>query len=303
MNRGVRVGCAVLSAAVAMAVLAACGSSDNDKGSSKSGGAKKPSTDVGTVSVLYAGSLVNMMEHDLGPKFASAEHGRYEGYGAGSSQVAMEITGKQRRGDVFISASPTVNDTLVKNGGWVSWYSTFAKAPLLLGYNPKSKFAADLKSKPWNQVITSTGIRVGRTDPKLDPKGKLTQKAFETYAKDSNDAGFVAKADTSVAVFPEETLVGRLQSGQLDAGFFYANEATEQKIPTVALGSLELAASYTVATLNHGKNPTGADAFVKFLLGAPGKKILAAHGITVLTPALVGKRSAVPSSLTALVGR
>jgi len=52
-------------------------------------------------------------------------------------------------------------------------------------------------------------------------------------------------------VFPEETLVGRLQAGQLDArAFFYANEAKEAGIPTVTLGAIQLAATYTVTVLD-----------------------------------------------------
>jgi len=35
-------------------------------------------------------------------------------------------------------------------------------------------------------------------------------------------------------VLPEETLVGRLQSGQLDAGFFYSTETSDLKIPAFA---------------------------------------------------------------------
>ena len=46
---------------------------------------------------------------------------------------------------MFVSASPAVNATLegAANGNWVSWYATFATTPLVLGYNPTSKFAAD----------------------------------------------------------------------------------------------------------------------------------------------------------------
>jgi molybdate/tungstate transport system substrate-binding protein len=282
-----------LSAVVlALAVLAGCGSSSN----SPSG--KKPTPTKGgppgTVNVLYAGSLVNLMEHDLGPAFAKASGAKYQGYGAGSSAIAKEITGKVRSGDVFISATPTVNDTLegAKNGNWVSWYVTFAKAPLLLGYNPKSKFAKDLKSKPWNQVITEKGIRVGRTDPVLDPKGKLTVKAFQAIG-----SAFTKQAEKAVTVYPEETLVGRLQSGQLDAGFFYANEATEQKIPTVTLGKIKLSATYTVTALNKAKNSRGALAFVEYLLGPQGTKILEAHGLTVVPFTAGGKKSALPAEL------
>ena len=90
-----------------------------------------------------------------------------------------------RQGDVFVSASPSVNQTLMgpSNGDWVSWYVTFANSPLVIGYNPHSKFAADLKTKPWYEVITEPGFLMGRTDPKTDPKGKLADMALAQAAK------------------------------------------------------------------------------------------------------------------------
>jgi len=76
-------------------------------------------------------------------------------------------------------------------------------------------------------VITESGFKMGSTDPKLDPKGKLAAQALTAV-------GLTASA---VQVFPEEQLVGRLQAGQLDAGFFYSSESTELKIPTVTLAA------------------------------------------------------------------
>ncbi|MBO0883129.1 MAG: substrate-binding domain-containing protein, partial [Mycobacterium sp.] len=270
--------------AIAAVATTSCSASSNADSSHPAAGSSSKAAPPGTVHVLYAGSLVNLMEHDLGPKFAKASGAKYEGYGAGSTQVAKEITGKVHSGDVFISADPDVNNDLegAKNGNYVNWYVTFAKAPLLIGYNPKSKFAHDLKTKPWYDVITESGIRVGRTDPTLDPKGKLTAQAFEQAAKKSGHSDFASKVEKSVAVYPEETLVGRLQSGQLDAGFFYANEAEEQHIPTVGLGSIKLSATYTVSALNHAKNPSSGLAFVEYLLGPQGKQILTQHGLTVV---------------------
>src|ERR1700693_3025261 len=60
------------------------------------------------------------------------------------------------------------------NGDWVSWYVAFAQSPLVIGYSPSSRFAAELQSKPWYEVMQEPGVRIGRTDPKLDPKGALT---------------------------------------------------------------------------------------------------------------------------------
>ena len=82
-------------------------------------------------------------------------------------------------GDVFISASPTANqglDSATRN--LVCWYATFAKAPLVIGYNSNSQFASDFRSKHWYQVIPEPSNRIGRSDPALDPKGKLTVDAL-----------------------------------------------------------------------------------------------------------------------------
>ncbi|MGA8819169.1 MAG: substrate-binding domain-containing protein, partial [Xanthobacteraceae bacterium] len=109
---------------------------------------------AGTVNVVYAGSLVNLMEHGVGPAFDKATGDHFQGYAGGSVGLANQIKGKLRKGDVFISANPKVNASLMgaANGDWVKWYIAFAQSPLVIGYNASSKYAADFKSKPWYQV-------------------------------------------------------------------------------------------------------------------------------------------------------
>jgi molybdate/tungstate transport system substrate-binding protein len=279
-----------LLAAAALALAAGCGGS-------------RASQSHGAVSVLYAGSLVNLMEHDLGPAFTRASGDGFDGVGAGSNELVAQIKSGIRRGDVFISASPAANQLLTgaANGNWVSWYITFAQAPLVIGYNPHSRFAAQFRTRPWYRVITQPGIQVGRTDPVLDPKGKLSVKAL-TQASRQLGLPALARALPSFAVFPEEALVGRLEAGQLDAGFFYANEAREQHIPIVPLTATSKSAIYTVTILKDGPNPSGASAFAAFLLGPSGRAILLRHGLTVLQPKLTGPAAAVPASLHRLRG-
>src|ERR1700730_18890773 len=121
--------------------------------------------DQDTVKVLYAGSLVNLMERSIGPAFEKETGLSFQGYATGSNKIANEIKGKLRRGDVFISASPKVNTGLMSaaNGAHVAWYVTFAESPLMIGYNPRSQFAADFKTKRWDKVLQEPGIRIGRT--------------------------------------------------------------------------------------------------------------------------------------------
>jgi molybdate/tungstate transport system substrate-binding protein len=255
--------------------------------------------------VLYAGSLVNVMEKTVGPAFASATGYTYQGRGAGASQLANQVKAKTVRGDVFISAAPGPDKSLEgsANGGWVSWYATIGTSALVLAYNPNSRFAADLKTKPWSQVLTEPGIRVGRTDPKLDPKGQLTVAALDEAAKNANDPSLAATVESSAQVFPEEELVGRLESGQLDAGFFYTLEATATNLPTVGLNLPGAKATYTVTMLNNGPDAAGGVAFVKYLLGAQGRDQLTAAGMSLTPrPSLNGPSSAVPADLRELVG-
>jgi molybdate/tungstate transport system substrate-binding protein len=295
-----RAGAAALAGALVLA-LAACGSSSGgtSSGSSPSAAAKGH----GPVDVLYAGSLVNVMEKGVGPGFNSTTGYTFQGFSAGAKALANQIKGQVRPGDVFLSAAPKVNSTLEgsKNGNWVSWYVTFAKSPLVIGYNPNSKFAAALKTKPWYQVLSEPGIKIGRTDPATDPKGMLTVQALQQAAQVYHQPNLASAVQKNSTVFPEETMVGRLQSGQLDAGFFYTSEAVPVHIPTVTLGAVHLGATYTATVLNKAPHAAGGSAFVQYLLGPKGKSTLTADGLTLTPPTVSGDASAVPSSVKPLV--
>lgn len=260
-------------------------------------------TASGTVHVLYAGSLVNLMERRVGPAFTKATGDRYQGFGAASQAVANAISGRVQTGDVFISASPSVNDSLTgsSHGDWVRWYATFAAAPLVLGYSTASRYAADLRAKPWYDVLREPGIRVGMTDPKLDPKGAFTVAALDAAATAYHlPSGYPASVESSAQVFPEQDLLGRLEAGQLDVGFFYTNEAVPAHLHTIALGRVHESATFTVTVLARAPDPVGGAAFVRYLLTA-GRSALTAGGLHVLTPTLHGPITAVPTVLRTLL--
>jgi molybdate/tungstate transport system substrate-binding protein len=251
--------------------------------------------DDSVVNVMYAGSLVHLMERSVGPAFKKTSGIDFSGYAGGSNKLANEIKGKLRRADVFISASPKVNSSLMgaENGAWVQWYVNFAESPLLIGYNAHSKFASALQSKRWDQVLSQPGIHIGRTDPKLDPKGAFTvdmvKRAAVLYKQPDLLARTLGTPDNPQQVLPEEALVGRLQSGQLDAGFFYSTETTDLNIPAIKLPhELAAKASYTITILRDAAHPRAADQFVTFLLSEQGRALLKQHGIDVIKPVVTG---------------
>jgi molybdate/tungstate transport system substrate-binding protein len=269
--------------------------------------ASAQSAAAGAVNVVYAGSLVSLMEHGIGPAFDTAAGADFRGYAGGSNKLANEITGKLVPGDVFISANPKVNADLMgaANGGWVDWYVTFAQSPLVIGYNPSSRFAADLKTKPWYEVLQEPGIRIGRTDPKLDPKGRLTlellKKASTVYKTPGLSKAVLGAPENPAQVLPEESLVGRLQSGQIDVGFFYSTETTDLKIPAITLPSATaLSAHYTATVLNGAPHQADAIRFLSFLLGPDGMVLMRAHGLDLVTPKVSGDTTKVPPAILAM---
>jgi molybdate/tungstate transport system substrate-binding protein len=319
MSRGV---CGGLAVALALATaLAGCGGPGN-------------ASAKGVVNVAYAGSLVNLMEHTLGPAFGKATGYTYQGRGAGSTALANQIKSKLITPDVFISASPAAYKTLqgAANGNVVRWYMTFATSSMVIGYSPQSQFAARLAAAgsggvPWYQALETPGLRLGRTDPKLDPKGVNTLYTMQLAERYYHQPGLAAKilggAENASQIFPEEELVARLTAGQLDAGFFYANEVKAAGLPFVTLpaqinlGDPSMASAYAQVTYTtaagvtqHGapisfsvtipataKNKAGAEAFVAYLLGTQGRVTFADNAFTTQQPSLTGEIAQLPASL------
>jgi molybdate transport system substrate-binding protein len=285
--------------AVALALALASGVAAAGE-SAHANGRPARAANKGSVSVIYAGSLTKYMEAGFAPAFEKASGYSFVGFGGGSSEDAAEIKAGVRRADVFVSASASADALLEgkKNGDWVSWYTTFAAAPLVLAYDPRSKVGSELRhGKPWYQVLTQPGVLVGRTDPKLDPKGVLTVEAVDNAAVKLHDPA-LKSALGSFAVYPETALVGRLQSGQLEAGFFYTVEAASAHLVTVSLQPVFKYALYTVTILRGAADPAGAAQLLRYLLGYTRSR----GGLEGRRPKFSGNAAAVPHSLRALVG-
>src|ERR1700680_3938686 len=188
-------------------LLAACGGTTTT-------GSTATAAPKSKVSVAYAASLVNLMEKKVGPAFTQSTGYPYVGEGKGSSALANEIKGKLTFPDIFISASPAVNTTLMgaTNGNYVSWYAPFCHSSLFIGYSSTSKFAADFQavasgSKSWYSVLEQPGIRIGRTDPALDPKGVrtiiMTELAQTYYNQPGLSTKILGATNNSSQIFPE----------------------------------------------------------------------------------------------------
>ncbi len=257
----------------------------------------------GDVDVLSAGSLQILMEKSVGPGFHKATGYTLVDTSHGSSDLAADIKAKTQVADVFVSASPAVNATLegAANGSWVSWYATFASSPLVLGYYPKSKFATDLRTEPWYDVITKPGFLVGRTNPADDPGGVLQVKALDETATSKSLPALKTLATETKDVFEEDALEGDVESGQLDAGFMYLADANSDDLPHVDLTGVNLAGNYTITVVAHAPHLAAAEAFVKYLLGPAGQAEMRADEFKIVSPAKV-TGAGIPSGLKSIFG-
>ncbi len=289
-SKHILVGAAVLSAAVIAVSVASA--------AARRSVARPRATNSGEVTVLSAGSLDTLMTKSVGPAFHKATGYTLNDISHGSSALAQDIKSGIYVGDVFVSASPAVDKTLEgkANGSWVSWYAAFANSPEVLGYYPKSKFAEDLKTKPWYDVITLPGFRLGRTNPSQDPGGVLAREALLDTAKARHLPALKKLGTETSDEYEEDTEEADIQTGQLDASFMYEADAISQGSPWVKLTGVKLAGDYTITLLKNAPDTAAAEAFIKFLVGPTGQRLMKADKFGIVSPAQV-TGSGVPSAL------
>lgn len=292
----------------------------------------------GSVSILYAGSLATVMENGVGPAFSKSTGYQYKGEAHGSLGAARFIRDRLRNPDVFISADPSVNESVLmgeENGSLVTWFVTVASSQLVLAYSPKSRFApsfealaAGTSKTPWYEVLKTPGMRFGRGDPTIDPKGYRTLFLFDLagkYYQRPDIPGLIGDPLNPAQVLPEVSLLARVESGQFDAGIFYKHEIVAQKLPFVSFppeinmsdpqfSDAYAQASYTppsgdrvsgapilftVTIPKTVQNQAGAEEFVRFLLSSPD--LLKGFGFGIVEHRVGGAREQVPADLQGLI--
>lgn len=263
--------------------------------------------------VAYAGSMGVVMDHDLGPAVATAQHASYQGIGQGSFALARLLAGRQLQADVFVGITPGPVAVLRK-AGLVDRAVPVASTRMVVIYSPKSRFAADFAAaakgaKPWYEVLREPGLRFGRTDPAVDPQGAnalLTlQLAARYYHQPALLQQVAGKLQNPRQLFAETSLMSRLEAGQIDAAIGYASAAFSHHLPSIDLpAEVDLAqpamqqawyarAGFTLASGKrlaaqplvfyaavpaNAKHPGLGRAFVQFMQGPQGQAMLRGRG-------------------------
>jgi molybdate/tungstate transport system substrate-binding protein len=289
---------------------------------------------TGTVNVAYASSLQFLNEKVVSPAFTKADGYKFSGFGMASGALESDIAAGEIHPNVFESVGGDNITPLEPK--FTKWYIQYAGTSIVLAYNPHSKYASQFRAYAAGKtslaglfkLLETKGLRLGRTDPNIDPQGRdfiemleLGQSYYHlpsnTVAKILGTSNF-GSANSS-EIYAESALDSVLQSGQLDAASAFVTQAIELhldyiKLPTaINLGSFADAALYKKASVTitgnvvkHGSpqviditiigKPTAAGlAFVKYTLSAAGVAQYKRGGFTVLKPTVFG--SGVPSGI------
>jgi molybdate/tungstate transport system substrate-binding protein len=269
--------------------------------------------DAPVLRVAYAGSMGVMMDGAAGPSFAREHHATYQGIGQGSYALAHLLAGHQLQADVFVTITPGPMQVL-KQAGMVSSAVAVASTQMVISYSPKSRFAKDFASaaqgkKTWYDVLSEPGLRLGRTDPAIDPQGANVllslQLAADYYHRPNLLKQISGSPQNPAQIFTEPSLMSRLEAGQIDAAVSYLSAAQSHHLPTITLpdeinlGDPAMQASwydrasitldngktlkvqplvFYAAVLGNARQPQLARDFVSFLQSPQGQAMFREHG-------------------------
>ena len=253
---------AVACAVIAALVLAACSSSSSTTSSSGGSSSAKLS---GTLVVFAATSLTDAF-NKIGAQFHQANPGVTVKFNYnGSSSLATSIN-QGAPADVFASAAPANMKTVTDAGNAADTPKIFASNQgeiMVEKGNPDHITSVSQLANPAVKVVVCA--------PEV-PCGAVATAIFKN-------------ADVTVKPVSEETNVGgvvtKVTLGEADAGIVYVTDvkANEGKATGVPIPAAENdTTEYPIAEVKGAPNASASVAFINYVLGPDGQKVLASFG-------------------------
>ncbi len=194
---------------------------------------------------------------------------------SGSRAAARKITDINKPADVMASADYKVIDNLMIPNH-AKFNAQFATNEMAIAFTDKAKYADEITAENWPQIFLKEGVKVGHSDPNMDPCGyrsMLVTKLAESYYKtpglfdqlfgygDSYQSNEENK--DKVIVRPKETdLLGLIEAGMYDYLYIYKSVAEQHHLrylelpEEVSLKSAKFADQYAKVTFQiNGKKP------------------------------------------------
>ena len=250
---------------------------------------------------------------------------------SGSLDLVRKITELGKPCDVLAVADYEVIPSLLIPRH-AEWYGIFARNQMVLIYTPSSKFAGEINSKTWHEILLRPGVQSGHSDPDADPAGYRTLLLWQLAEKYYQKPGLYEQLNKTVPprnIRPKSVeLVALLQTGELDYIYGYRSVAEQSGLSYVTLPpEIDLSDSSkedlysTVSTQVAGNKPGEkktikglpilfaltipkiaphqqlAEEFIGFASSAEGQEIMKRSHLTLVSPALASDLEKVPMGL------
>ena len=255
-----------------------------------------------TLIIFHAGSLsvpFQQLESEFA-EYAQKNLGvkvNFQDEASGSVKAVRKVTDIGKKADVVAVADYTlIPQLMVPN--YTDFYVLFATNEIVIAFTENSKYADEITSDNWYEILARPGVTFGFSDPNQDPCGyrsvmvmKLAdyyynEPVFETLVEKNtniyyNGSLIVAPKEIQVkgdkvVIRPKETdLVGLVESGSLDYFFIYKSVAEQHGLKYITLPDEINLKDFSKADF-YGK--------ASIYLGSTGKVITAkpiVYGVTV----------------------
>ena len=253
---------------------------------------------------------------------------------AGSIVCARKITELKKDCDLMASADYFVIDKMLIPE-YADWSIKFATNEIVLAYNSKSKYAPEINSNNWIDVLLRKDVIYGRSDPDKDPCGYRTVFTFllaEKYYKISGLAQKLISRNSNFIRPKEVDLVALIESDAIDYMFQYKSVAIQHGLKFIELPaeinlsdpsreseyqsvSLEVTGSkpdtkmkvtgdfinYSLTIPKNATNQEAAIDFVCYLLSEKGMDVFSKNGQNFLVPFISDQPDKLPGKIRNLI--
>jgi len=166
----------------------------------------------------------------------------------GSRSIARQAAELGKKADLVASADYQVIDRILRPD-FARFDVHFATNEMALAYTDRSRYRREINATNWPEILLRKGVRVGHSNPNLDPCGYRTMFVVQLAEKYYRIPGFFRKLfgypgryvngrerRGKVVVRPKETdLLALLESGAIDYLFIYRSVAEQHGLPYLSL--------------------------------------------------------------------
>jgi molybdate/tungstate transport system substrate-binding protein len=181
----------------------------------------------------------------------------------GSRAIAREVAEIGKKADILMSADYVVIENLLIPDH-ANWNTVFAVNSMVIMYTDQSKFADEVNTENWYEILLRDGVQYGHSEPNQDPCGYrsvlLFQMAENYYQKEGLNQALLDHIPEKNIRPKSVELIALLETGALDYAFEYESVALQHqamdsrfkyvKLPdAINLSSLKYADDYARATI------------------------------------------------------